>query len=122
MAKDKKRAASKAADSANVVMFPPKGIEDQVKSMLDELAGWQPPTNEKWCEMVNPLMPTTRLAWLTALKSKAEMREMVKKLNDDPDLVKHLLGHMNHASVFFESLWRVCAVGEARLLAYGAKR
>ena len=46
---------------------------------------WVPPTNEEWCDAVNPTLIAIRMAWLSLYKSKAELREMLDKMDQDND-------------------------------------
>ena len=44
---------------------------------------WTPPTNKEWAGLANPYLVAVRLAWITLYKSKPELIEMLRSMDDE---------------------------------------
>jgi hypothetical protein len=108
-------------EPTNVVQSQPNNIEDEVNDLRKSISDWLPPSNKQWLEMMNPMLPMTRLACIVIRKSRTEMSEVVRRmLADDPDTLAHMMDQLAWTGDYFAQLATLCAVAEARHVAHGA--
>jgi hypothetical protein len=75
-------------DCENVIPFVPDDeVEDYVVSIRRAMEGWSPPSNERWMELMNPLLPTLRIAHMTLVRLNC-CRGSPSRLAEFPDTIK----------------------------------
>jgi hypothetical protein len=63
-----------------------------VAELAETIGDWQPPSNERWCDLSDDMVPSTRIAWMTIRKTRQEVDEMVRSLgNDGPGALAELM-------------------------------
>ena len=89
-----------------------------------EIGEWEPPTNERWGELMNPILPSLCLAWITIMhKTSPETADMVETMKrQSPDALALLTRQLNWTGEYLEKLQMVCHTAEARLVAHGAPK
>ena len=78
-------------------------------------AAWSPPSNVEWCQLANPFLVTTRLAWAALGMTKAELMETVARCNTDEVLrADNPLERFAEAAEWFKRFVTVLEAAEAR--------
>jgi hypothetical protein len=77
---------------------------------------WTPPSNDKWTELANPHLIHTRVAWISMYKSKAELVETIRKL-EEAEIAEELLTGIADSQSFFQGYVELLKGAEARLFA-----
>jgi hypothetical protein len=106
--KTKERAATAAEMAA--MDFEPWSPED--------LEAFKPPSNVEFDEMAHAHLPTLRIAWLTLAKTKPELVEMLRKI--DNEIGGELMDGFISATAFFQQALTVLEKAEARILCAGS--
>ena len=80
---------------------------------------WSPPTNAGWNEAGANHLVTARLAWIVCHKSKQEMIEAVKKMDESGSLVPMVEG-FDSSIAFFETFVTVLKIAQAQVFCASA--
>ena len=99
-------------------------VESITADMRLEIGDWEPPTNERWVDLTNPICPSLRMAWVTIMhKTSAEIADMVKTMKDgEPDALAFLMRQLNWTGGYLEKLQELCHAAEVRLHVHGAPK
>lgn len=79
---------------------------------------WEPPSNQKWCDEINPTLLTVRLAWAALYHSKEELADLIKT---QPEAILQLLKHIDDAKSFLEPMKTILECAWARLAVVAAE-
>ncbi|WP_425419630.1 hypothetical protein [Oricola indica] len=74
---------------------------------------WQPPTNEQWCNAINPTLTAARVAFVSMHKSKDQLVGIVSELEKDG---VDVLDSIQHAQAFIDPIKSVLDAAYARML------
>jgi hypothetical protein len=106
----------------NVVPFIPDDVEDYVASIRRAMEGWSPPSNERWMELMNPLLPTLRIAHMTLVRfNRAEVQEIVANMRRS-DILDTTMYQLAWAGGWFQKMAAVCHAAEERMSEHGAPK
>jgi len=76
---------------------------------------WKPPTNKEWAESGANLLPYVRLAWMTLYKSKPELIEIIRNL-DEQGSFEELFDGIETAIKFFNNFATVLNAARGRIV------
>jgi hypothetical protein len=107
----------------NVIPFvPPDEVEDYVAIMRSAMEGWSPPSDERWMELRNPLLPSLRLAHMTLTRfDRAEIQQIVAKMRRS-DVLDETMYQFAWAAGWFQKMADVCFAAEQRMHEHGAAK
>lgn len=74
---------------------------------------WQPPTNDQWCNEVNPTLIAARVAFASMHKSKDQLVVIVSELEKDG---VDVFENIRHAQAFIDPIKSVLDAAYARML------
>jgi hypothetical protein len=80
---------------------------------------WSPPTNADWNDVGPRHLLTARLAWIICHKSKQEMIEAVKQMDETGSLIPMVEG-FDSSIAFFQSFVAVLKRAQAQVFCAGA--
>jgi hypothetical protein len=80
--------------------------------------GWRVPTNEEWVSFGERVLPTVRIAWVTMYKTKAELENISRELDDDAFI--EMGNAIGEARAAFEGFAKVLAGARARIMCASA--
>jgi len=101
--------AATAAEMA-AMNFEPWSAED--------LEAFTPPSNVEFNKLGQAHLPTVRIAWLTLAKTKPELVEMLRKI--DNEIGVQLMDGFVSATAFFQQALTILENAEARILCAGS--
>lgn len=79
---------------------------------------WTPPSNAEWAALANPHLINIRLAWVLMFKTKPEVMDVVRDLDNEAgtELMENMIGSIE----YFKWLLTVLEGAEARILCAGS--
>jgi hypothetical protein len=93
--------------------------EGTTAALRIQIGDWEPPSNERWEALEDPILPSLRLAWVTVMhKSSAEVAEIVRGCH--ADALAQLMRNINWTAGYLAKLHALCTTAESRLMAHGA--
>ena len=84
----------------------------------EDLEAFTPPSNAEFDETAHAHLPTLRIAWLTLGKTKPELVEMLRKI--DNEIGGELMDGFISATAFFKQSLTILENAEARILCAGS--
>jgi hypothetical protein len=84
----------------------------------EDLEAFKPPSNAEFDEMAHAHLPTVRIAWLMLGKTKPELVEMLRKI--DNEIGGQLMDGFISATAFFQQSLTILEKAEARILCAGS--
>jgi hypothetical protein len=84
----------------------------------EDMEAFKPPSNVEFDKMAHAHLPTLRIAWLTLAKTKPELVEMTRKI--DNEIGVELMDGFISAIAFFKQALTLLEKAEARILCAGA--
>jgi hypothetical protein len=84
----------------------------------EDLEAFKPPSNDEFYKMADAHLPTLRIAWLTLAKTKPELVEITRKINNEVGV--ELMDGFISATAFFKQALTLLEKAEARILCAGS--
>lgn len=101
-------------------------FDDQDFPIWDEDSLEKLPSNQQWADLADPHMITVRIAAVVLSKRKAELLEIIAKLEmdetDGKSLIENLVPRFHETENFFKALLDTVEGAETRLLAAACKK
>jgi hypothetical protein len=95
---------------------------DYVASIRRAMEGWSPPSNERWMELMNPLLPSLRIAHMILVRfNRAEVQQIVAKMRRS-DTLDTTMYQLAWAGGWFQKMADVCFAAEERMSEHGATK
>ena len=105
----------------NVIPFAgSEQTEDYVTELRAKIGAWQPPTNEKWADLANPILVTTRVAHIIIMRlSRAETQGAVAGMRRS-GIMDDTMYQLAWAGDWYQKMADICFAAEVRLQEHGA--
>ena len=110
-----------AANRPTVVDFPLDELETAVAKMRSAMIDFEVPSNEKWRQRSNEILPSLRMATVIIRKTLPELRCIIQGLKEaEPEALDSLTDSLEWTAQYLSALADISRVACSRLVANGA--